>query len=463
MDSARPENTKHLLSLKDASEKLGVTVDQLLKWNDYNILKPTITLSGEIGYTKEQIENFLMIQRNAEQNKSHQVVHTLPHPRKELLPPMFPSPNLTVTTPGIPPREYSRNILVSTEKFSLKSITENFSLRSFIALSSCSFLFFIGIFITSAQHLPRHQVGNDKGATSGKAPGVTLAANSGSNKTPAGKLSNQADVLGESKLSQLNDEFGTNPTQALPPEERFELPVAVKENTGASFAGGEFASRSNCPTCVDEQPEKESIFDEKGNIKGEPDTKDHLAVTTLGSPDPATSRSSSSQTASITLLMCLTLFGLLSLVYIFRSQFAYAGGTGILIQPHYNPASSLHQEKRLLEIDQKTDGTVVLHFQGAEHKVSKPELDSESDQFITRLMELTKDSTKEIDYDAVRDGKYRFNAPLSKLVTRLGFVGIKRDIFFPRTSKNKVLFRRYVTSDDLLAMSLKPEQIAQYL
>jgi hypothetical protein len=74
-------------------------------------------------------------------------------------------------------------------------------------------------------------------------------------------------------------------------------------------------------------------------------------------------------------------------------------------------------------------------------------------------MKLAAPGVKEIDYDTLGDEEVRFNASLSKLVTRLGFVGIKRDLFFPRTSKNRVLFRRYITQEDLTSMNLTADQI----
>src|SRR5579872_2658322 len=61
MDSARPGNPQKFLSLKEAALKLAVSVDVLLKWNEQNILKPTITPEGEIGYTEDQINHFISI------------------------------------------------------------------------------------------------------------------------------------------------------------------------------------------------------------------------------------------------------------------------------------------------------------------------------------------------------------------------------------------------------------------
>jgi hypothetical protein len=152
---------------------------------------------------------------------------------------------------------------------------------------------------------------------------------------------------------------------------------------------------------------------------------------------------------------------LLSLLFVFKNKLAYSPkkpSSALGIDPH-NFISDV-EEKKVLEVDQKTDGTVVLYFQGKEYKICKPELDSESDQFIERLMGLVRPGVKEIDYDTFNDDEIRLSAPLSKLVTRLGFVGIKRDLFFPRTSKNRVLFRRYVTEQDLISMNLTTAQIS---
>ena len=78
-------------------------------------------------------------------------------------------------------------------------------------------------------------------------------------------------------------------------------------------------------------------------------------------------------------------------------------------------------------------------------------------------MELSRFEQKELEYDSQKDGKSKFTTPLSRLVTRLGFVGIKRDLFFPRTSKQMVLFRKYVTRLDLADMNLTTNQVLQEL
>src|SRR6185369_3764553 len=60
MNSSQPEK---LLSLKQAAEKLAVSVDVLLAWNEHNILKPTITSEGQIGYTEKQLDQFSAIRK----------------------------------------------------------------------------------------------------------------------------------------------------------------------------------------------------------------------------------------------------------------------------------------------------------------------------------------------------------------------------------------------------------------
>lgn len=212
------------------------------------------------------------------------------------------------------------------------------------------------------------------------------------------------------------------------------------------------------PTVSNTNTQANQVFDDGGNLKGETSDKS-LFATSLGAGDFVQNGGTSKQISDSNSLLIFVTISLFSAIFIFKKQLAYsikkpyAVGT---TSPNYLADA---QKQIIFAVDQKTDGTVVLYFQGKEHKVSKPELDSESDQFIDRLMELVRPDIKEIDYDNLRDEKIRFSAPLSKLVTRLGFVGVKRDLFFPRTSKNRVLFRRYVTQQDLASMGLTTNQI----
>lgn len=100
---------------------------------------------------------------------------------------------------------------------------------------------------------------------------------------------------------------------------------------------------------------------------------------------------------------------------------------------------------KVIEINQKMDGQVVAVIDNKEYKISKPEFDSDSDKFIEKLLRLSKDKKELIYKDCGR-------TPLSKLVTRLGFTGLLRKIFFPRTAKQMVKFRKYLTQEDLKKM-----------
>ncbi|MBI2611747.1 hypothetical protein HYW54_03310 [Candidatus Gottesmanbacteria bacterium] len=165
-------------------------------------------------------------------------------------------------------------------------------------------------------------------------------------------------------------------------------------------------------------------------------------------------------------LIFLTISGLSVIIFIFIFLILiFQRNLAFLIK---NPRAALfgfsgkHDEansKMVLEVDQNIDGTVVINFQGKLYKISKPEFDSESDQLIERLMDLVQPDTKEIEYDGLKDEQLKLSTPLSRLVTRLGFVGLKRDLFFPRTSKQRVYFRRYLTHNDLVVMNITTEQI----
>lgn len=68
MIPTRPgKSSKKLYSIQEASEKIGVSVETLLKWNKIQILKPTITDAGQVAYTEDQITQFLEIQSNLQE------------------------------------------------------------------------------------------------------------------------------------------------------------------------------------------------------------------------------------------------------------------------------------------------------------------------------------------------------------------------------------------------------------
>ncbi|MGI8419437.1 MAG: MerR family transcriptional regulator, partial [Candidatus Levyibacteriota bacterium] len=102
MDSARPGDPKKLFTIQEAAHKLAVSVDVLLEWNESHILKPTITSTGEIGYTENQLNKFQQIQRTLltptkteVQSKSEEAKPGRAHaaPEEPIVPPVQPSRN----------------------------------------------------------------------------------------------------------------------------------------------------------------------------------------------------------------------------------------------------------------------------------------------------------------------------------------------------------------------------------
>ncbi len=351
MDKTRPNNQPEIIPLETAAQILSVSVDTLLKWNENNILKPTITHTGVAGYRREQIIQFLAI---------HKPLNVEP---EVFLPPAV-------------------------------------NHRSFPAIPVLAFILsFTATVFSSAVIL----------------------------KILPGDTENTDPVL-SSQISKYD-----LAEQATPP-----LPVPPDGTNG--FAA--YAQTANNET-------SDPVFDNNGNIRGETANPDVLA-SVIGPNGMIRVSNPAKPAVDPNVLLALFAMGALSIPFFFRKR------------PEILPSDSpeKRQEQKILEVNQKTDGTVVLCFSGQEYKISKPELDSESDQFIERLMGLVTPGAKEIDYDVLKDAEIRLSAPLSKLVTRLGFIGIKRDLFFPRTSKNRVLFRRYLTQKDLASMNLNISQIS---
>ena len=326
MQTFLPDNHQKLLNIQQVAVMLSVPVETLLLWNDHNILKPTITLSGEVGYGEEQINQFLAIQKR------------------------FSASEVPVAT---------------------SVIRRPFSVVPFLSVSTLVTTLTVLVLTQSVRLLPGK-------STSSLAEATTLAP-----------------IRPETTVAQTGNNLGA------------------------------------------------------GNVFG-------YAQTTNFAPEVAVLAADSMrvvQTVDPKILFALVPLGLLPLAFVIKKP----------SKKMLSDAPTSYQEQKVFEVNQKADGAVVLSFQGQEYKVSKPELDSESDQLIERLMELATPDVKEIDYATFEDGKISLSTPLSRLVTRLGFVGIKRDLFFPRTSKNRVLFRRYLTQTDLTAMNLTPSQISSDL
>lgn len=482
MDSARPNNTKNLLSLKQAAERLAVSTDVLLNLNEFNILKPTITLSGEIGYTEEQIENFLIIQQLA-----------ITEPRSKSL---NQRDYAHVNQPS--PTHTQLNTLPSSSYNSANEIKDYVNLESrprsgsksekskstqFLTLASISFVFFSLIFYfpTIQNHLNRmngvsqvqglgNSAANSKISELNPEGSTTLVSPIPIKNKPASdnNLTSENTNPSWKNVAFLNKVFDSktannnsgNESKSVNTEGQTKnIEAAIK--SGAANETG-FASRTSCPSCVNNaKKEASSVFDENGNIKGDAPKTNILGSTAINSPNANQIANPVRSTSPIILLIAISI-ALFSVMFNFKKQPAMAINNFESMGIERFSFQNAVEVVKILELKQKTDGTVAIFFKGQEYKVSKPELDSESDQFITRLMELVETGEKEIDYDTLNDQKIRFNTPLSKLVTRLGFVGVKRDIFFPRTSKTKVLFRKYITEDDLISMGFSSDQLPAY-
>ena len=350
------------LSLENTAKILSVPVETLLSWNEHNILKPTVSPTGQVVYRQDQIDQFLAIQKLTPLSGIEQFAETQP----------FRKPRATfLTTP----------ILAFV--------------ISFISTAAIS-----QYFITGLAPLPE-------------------------------SLSGQ--------ITQSESDIVYPPTAKSPID-----PELIGNLTTDNLSYSQIANISSSKEVVD------PVFDTAGNIRDEPESHGLLATVLLtGGITPGSNPPNPAFSPNLTLILLSLL--ILSLPLLFKK---YSKLDNLAV-------AGIDNEQVVLELNQKTDGSVVLCFQGQEFKVCKPELDSESDQFIERLMGLVRSGVKEVDYDVSNDTEFKLNAPLSKLVTRLGFVGIKRDLFFPRTSKNRVLFRRYLTQSDLDSMDLSLSRLSR--
>jgi hypothetical protein len=378
MDKTRPNNQLEIIPLETAAQILAVSVDTLLKWNENNILKPTINHTGVAGYRREQINQFLAINKPSQENH-------------------IPSQN---------------PISVEPEVF-VPSVINH---RTFPAIPALAFILSFSATLFSSAIILKILPGGEE---------------------------NKDSVL-SSQISKYDLTERTAPPLPIPPNNKNGSDDNLGNEDLAALKDGfaAYAQTANKETA-------DPVFDNNGNIKGKTANQGALA-SVIGTNGMIQATTPVKPAVDPNILIALFAMGVLSIPIIFRKQ------------PEILPSDSQvgFDEQKILEVNQKTDGTVVLCFSGQEYRVSKPELDSESDQFIERLMGLVTPGTKEIDYDALKDNEISLSAPLSKLVTRLGFIGIKRDLFFPRTSKNRVLFRRYLTQKDLASMNLTIGQIS---
>ena len=497
MDSAHPIVSNNFFTLKQTAEILSVPVGVLLEWNENNILKPTITQDGEVGYTQEQISKFLAIKeilqsRNTEYGKVNipqQGQSLFLKPEKDTLP---HNNNLTelTTLPYSSPQPtsiQSSGKKIYTESKFMKSSKKGNGLITFgiislflIIILPLTVIFFKGNKLRSptSPNTPASEkiTVNNKTVSASKISSVNFLESTTpalqkpmENKTASDNNLDRTDMtVPENRLATLypitEEESATtaatgNQIQAIPQEQISDTDNKDKGILGAISVNygtiANYASRSNF------KDNDTAVFDNEGNLKG--DASSDLLATTLGTTAVLRSDKLLRQTMNPYILLAFLTLGLFLVIFGYKKQLDYsvakANATLVLYPDTIN---NTHQQ-RIFEIDQKTDGTVVLCFQEEEYKICKPELNSESDQFIERLLGFATEDVKEINYDIVKDKKIRVNAPLSKLVTRLGFVGLKRDLFFPRTSKNRVLFRRYLTQQDLDSMGITKNEILSQL
>jgi len=459
MSTAHPNNLEKFVTLPDAAEKLGVSIETLLSWNDHNILKPTITQTGQVGYAKEQIDQFIIIRQltGAVGIGVEKIAADTPaQPRQEqiTLPlQQVKAESRSLTAPTVEPTKTKRKRSVSPFILSFAAVILLLVLAVITPQG--------GIMLAQKQAQNGEKV---LGVQTSKLqlPGQIIAALPIQLNNDAKKdIQNEGEGVSKEQISAPSL-YKTKVAAANTRQN--ELPVidptvhkptgalAMTDTTGSATYTSTSTFKEPCPSCI---ADKDSPIDERGNIRG--DTKPDTLATILGGIDGIVGNDSLKPTnTDATNQLLFFLIGALAVIYLTQQQFAYTKTKSQLsLDEVYKQRQALALQK-VLEVDQKTDGTVFLSFQGKEFKVSKPELYSESDRFFEGLMELMPSDMKEIEYDMDNS---KFITPLSRLVTRLGFVGIKRDLFFPRTSKNRVLFRKYLTMQDLTDMNLTTDQI----
>ncbi|MBI5122405.1 MerR family transcriptional regulator [Candidatus Roizmanbacteria bacterium] len=444
-------NLEKLITLKQASEILSVSIETLLSWNQHNILKPTITPEGEIGYTQNQIDQFLAIRQVVQKNE----VVSLPTQLKMPLPETFSS---TEKSPKTSSPKYRSSKMIIT-------------LAIFLAILSIAMLPQLTSPL-SEQNQDEQKISDNK-ILGSQTSNFNLSRQSiaklpiklQNEKVAKKNLNNEGEDISQEKIIAPDLYEMIKPNSALAANNQQDTPIkpqpidgnnkvinALIDNTNDLVSVGFFDTCAGCKT------NKNSAIDESGNIQGEMGKSDTLAAIVGGIDEIVKSNSTKQTNTDTTNQLIFLSLGILTVAFVFQKQFAYP-----LRKLSTAPIDAYKNQnfaaQKTLEIGQKTDGTVVLYCQGKEYKISKPELHSESDQFIERLMTLTQTGIQEIEYEMSKSDQIVLTTPLSRLVTRLGFVGIKRDLFFPRTSKNSVLFRKYITEQDLKLMNLTTDQI----
>lgn len=463
MDTAQTHNLEKLITLKEASERLNVSIETLLSWNQHNILKPTITQQGEIGYTPSQFNQFLIIREAAQQ------AHVQPQEFQVL-------PSLSQ-----PMSEHATDIAFQTiaqQSTKIHGVRRVYS-KPLLTISVIVFLMTIALLpkpegVEPSQYQQTYQKLSDNsqnvlGTNTSRlniskqiiaALPIQLKATDTSDK---GFHNDNSDSIFKEKQTapalyqQANNDQDASQsvTIAQKPSYDFHGDVNLDDVNAGPYASTGFFQNN--------QTDDAAAIDNQGKIRGNANS-DTLASVVGGIDQMLQNGSLKQGSNDATNQLLLVTLGALAVLFALQKQFAFVNPNKKSFAPQITPLQfSTPLTQKLLEIDQKTDGTVVLLILGKEYKISKPEMNSESDQFIEKLMQLAQNNVQEIEYDSLLTDKNRFITPLSRLVTRLGFVGIKRDLFFPRTSKNSVLFRRYLTQEDLDAMNLTVNHVLNEL
>lgn len=424
MDIARPGNAQNLLTLQEAALKLDVPVEVLLKWNEFDILTPKITLDGKIGYTQEQINQFLTIkqatsgQRPAFQDHSE----------------AYHSPSLSASTSHISPKMF----LTSVSLCALLGVVL-FTLQP--RFSDTLTGFETGYQVNSQTRVLGSQTSQD--------PLTQPIAFVTPSKLQDGKTNQQSNAFAKNifatptPFAAKSQKIGS-PTKLVASLQPQTTPQpTIGQAVQTTYANTQQVGPSAAP---------HASFDENGNITGDRIKSNTLAaIIGTGMTDTFTASQTTTNVTNQIIFLFVGSFGALFML-LFRKR-----------KPALSPAFQAIQSQptpleKIMEVKQKMDGTVVLAWDGKEYKVSKPEMDSDSDKFIEQIMHSMQSGMKEMEYENTTDTT-RFSAPLSRIVTRLGFVGNKRNLFFPRTSKHRVLFRKYITEADLKSLNITPGEI----
>ncbi len=420
----------NLLTLQEAAEKLNVSVGTLLSWNQENILKPTITEEGEIGYTQKQLDQFLTIRK---------IIQQTPQPG------ITQNANISLTS----------QITTATQHIMSGNTAGEASKSNYIkapspilTLSVAATVVVLTIAVLPQQILPTSRLNLSEKIIS--ALPIQL-------KHEASSLQSVGERISKEKI--------TAPALYEPEKDSTGEDSEILAMTASQKPTGEpvpysYASSSYFPETSGDEA---LAIDKHGVIRGQTNKSDTMAIFTGGMDGMVQDDALTQINANATNQLIFLFIGALGVLFFLQKQFAFPAKR-LQVMPTDSSFTDPYKRvavgvQKVLEIDQKTDGTVVLNVQGKEYKISKPEMNSESDQFIEQLMELVQSGMKEIEFDTLASNKMKFTTPLSRLVTRLGFVGIKRDLFFPRTSKTSVLFRKYVTQEDLTNMNLTMSQI----